>query len=107
MKPNTESTARRSHTATPADGLDRLHDEVDDLILQRVDEANFMPRPEEAGETYAEEMFEDRRLEQPELYAAEAEAACRPHREAGAAAKVDAESEQFLIDHHKGVGLMV
>jgi len=103
MKANTQSTARRSHTLTPADGLDRLHEEVDDLILQPVDEANFMPRPEEAGETYAETLFEDRRLEQPELFAAEAEAACRPHREAAAAAQVGAENEQFLIDHHKGV----
>src|ERR1039458_5738758 len=90
MKPNTQPTPRRSHSSSPADGLDRLHEEVDDLILQPVDEANFMPRPEEAGETYAEKLFEHRRLEQPELFAAEAEVVCRPHREDAAAAKVDA-----------------
>jgi membrane protein implicated in regulation of membrane protease activity len=103
MKPNAQPIPRRSHAAVPADGLDRLHEDVDDLILQPVDEANFMPRPEEAGETYAEKLFEHRRLEQPELFAAEAEAACRPHREASAAAKVDAQNEQLLIDHHEVV----
>jgi hypothetical protein len=103
MKSSNQSNAHRTRIAESADGLDRLREEVDDLILQPIDEANFMPRPENAGESYAETQFEARRQEQPELFEAEAEAACRTHREAAAAAKVDAENEQFLIDHHKGV----
>lgn len=85
---------------TGEDGLDQLHEEIEGLILQPVDEANFTARPSEAGETYGEKFFDHRRSEQLDLFAADAEAMCRPHREAAAAATAAADDERILIDHH-------
>lgn len=95
MKPR-----RASPRLLAGGALDSLRDDAEDMVIQRVDETNFAPRPPDAGKTYVEDHFEHRAEEQRRLFAAAGEESAQTHREDASEHGVGAKDESFLIETH-------
>ncbi len=102
QSPNRNINGFSTAGPTASSAIDDLQRELDDLVIPPTDEEPvFYPRPDNAGDTYLEELGLERADEQKDLFQASGEDASRPHRQRMAGNQEAATNETFLIDAHK------